>query len=71
MKPKLQLKMEVWQGASENWYWRLRARNGKIIADGAEGYKTRAGVKRAARNFLNLILDAELQGGIKIIQVIA
>lgn len=29
------------------WYWRLRARNGRIIADGSEGYASRRGVLRA------------------------
>jgi uncharacterized protein YegP (UPF0339 family) len=30
------------------WYWRLRAGNGKIVADGAEGYLTKSNAKRAA-----------------------
>lgn len=29
------------------WRWRLRASNGKIIADGGEGYSSRAKVRRA------------------------
>lgn len=35
------------------WYWRLRARNGRIIADGAEAYATRAGVRKAIRRLTN------------------
>ena len=31
------------------WYWRLRAQNGKIIADGSEGYATRYNARRAAK----------------------
>ena len=35
------------------WYWRLRSRNGRIVADGAEGYsseaKARQGFRAAAR----------------------
>jgi hypothetical protein len=28
-----------------SWYWRCRHRNGKIIADGAEGYSSKAKLK--------------------------
>lgn len=42
----------------EQWYWRLRARNGRIIADGAEGYATRAGVKKAVWRLQEAILYA-------------
>jgi hypothetical protein len=31
------------------WYWRLRAHNGKIVADGSEGYASRGNARRAAR----------------------
>lgn len=30
------------------WYWRLVARNGKTVADGAEGYQRRAACMRMA-----------------------
>lgn len=33
-----------------DWYWRFRAGNGRIIADGAEGYDSKQGVKRAIDN---------------------
>jgi uncharacterized protein YegP (UPF0339 family) len=29
------------------WYWRLRAANGKIIADGSQGYASKSNVQRA------------------------
>jgi len=29
------------------WFWRLKAKNGKTIADGAESYSNRGNVKRA------------------------
>jgi uncharacterized protein YegP (UPF0339 family) len=31
----------VYQGANEDWYWRLNAANGNIVANGGEGYKNR------------------------------
>ncbi|QDT52428.1 hypothetical protein Pan44_04390 [Caulifigura coniformis] len=27
-----------WLAKNGNWYWHLKASNGRIIADGAEGY---------------------------------
>jgi uncharacterized protein YegP (UPF0339 family) len=33
----------------DSWYWRLRARNGKIVADGGEAYLTRGNVLRAIK----------------------
>ncbi len=31
------------------WFWRLRARNGKIVADGGESYFNESSVLRALR----------------------
>jgi len=36
------MKFEIYQGQDMHWYWRLRAANGEIIAQG-EGYKTKYG----------------------------
>lgn len=43
---------------NRNWYWRLRAANGKIIADGAEGYQTKAGVRKAIWRLTKTLLYA-------------
>ncbi len=32
---------EVYEDAAEEWRWRLRHRNGNVIADGSEGYASR------------------------------
>jgi uncharacterized protein YegP (UPF0339 family) len=40
------------------WYWRLRARNGRIVADGAEAYATRSGVRRACWRLQEVMLYA-------------
>jgi len=29
---------EIYQGKDEEWYWRLLATNGRIVADGSQGY---------------------------------
>lgn len=31
------------------WYWRLRASNGKIVADGSEGYSSKSAAQKAVR----------------------
>lgn len=33
--------VELYRDASGEWRWRLRAKNGKILADSGEGYKRR------------------------------
>lgn len=35
------MKFIIWQDARGEWRWTLRARNNKIVADSAEGYKSR------------------------------
>ena len=39
---KWQLKVEFYKDRKGEWRWRAKARNGKILADSAEGYKRRA-----------------------------
>ncbi|MFZ5494731.1 MAG: YegP family protein [Verrucomicrobiota bacterium] len=37
------MKYEYWKSkANSNWYWHLKAANGKIIATGGEGYNNKA-----------------------------
>lgn len=36
------------------WFWRLRAGNGEIVADGAESYTRRSNAVRAAKRVLAL-----------------
>lgn len=40
--PKL-MTFEVYADKKHEWRWRLRARNGRIVADGAEGYVRKQG----------------------------
>jgi uncharacterized protein YegP (UPF0339 family) len=35
------MKFEYWKAKDKKWYWHLRAKNGKIIAQG-EGYRRKA-----------------------------
>lgn len=34
-------------GVDPLWYWRMKSGNGRIIADGGEGYDSESNVKRA------------------------
>jgi len=45
------------------WFWHVKSRNGKIVADGSEGYtseaKARQGFKAAARAIAKELLKLE------------
>ena len=34
------MKVVIYQDRRGEWRWSLKAKNGRIVADGAEGYKT-------------------------------
>lgn len=38
---------EIYRDASGDWRWRLRAANGRIVADSAEGYASKRNAQRA------------------------
>jgi uncharacterized protein YegP (UPF0339 family) len=49
------MKIVAYKGRGQHpWRWRLVARNGKIVADSAEGYSTRSNLLRAARRIARL-----------------
>lgn len=43
---------EVFQGNDKDWYWRAYAKNGRIVADGAEGYANKSNAIRAIESFM-------------------
>lgn len=45
---------------SERWYWRIKARNGKIVANGAESYSNKGNVLCAIDRFLSQSLSSML-----------
>lgn len=45
------------------WYWRMVAPNGKIIADSAESYVSRANVMRAVRSVVSKTWEIEVKEG--------
>ena len=57
------MKIEIWNGSIEyqkdlgnkldiQWYWHIRARNGRIIADGSEGYDSKGNALRAVKRLI-------------------
>jgi uncharacterized protein YegP (UPF0339 family) len=44
-------KVEFWKSRGK-WYWRFRAGNGKIVADGAEGYSSS---RKATAGFVSMM----------------
>lgn len=46
-------KIEVEQAEDGQWYWHYRRSNGKIMADGSQGYARAGACERAAAYVLN------------------
>lgn len=56
---------EFFKGKDGQWYWRLRGRNGRIRADGGEGYKTLLGARRGLRGLIATMNRGYLEKGPK------
>jgi uncharacterized protein YegP (UPF0339 family) len=50
-------KLEIYRDGRREWRWRLRAANGRIVADSGEGYRRRASVYRAIECVRALLSD--------------
>lgn len=59
--------LNVWSSQFKDepaqWFWHIKSRNGKIVADGSEGYtseaKARQGFKAAARAIAKELVKLE------------
>ncbi len=50
--------LEIYQSAKDDqFYWRLRSKNGKVIADSAEGYTTMGKARAASRMVRKVMAD--------------
>lgn len=45
------MRWETYEDQAGEWRWRAIARNGKVVADGAEGYATKRNANRALTGF--------------------
>lgn len=48
------MNVEVYRDSGGQWRWRARAKNGRIIADGSEGYASRRNALRACAGFARI-----------------
>jgi uncharacterized protein YegP (UPF0339 family) len=54
------MKAVVHRGSDRQWYWRLTADNGEVIADSGEGYRRKSyAIKKAEELFPNAELVTE------------
>ena len=49
---------ETYKDDAGEFRWRLLSKNGRILADSAEGYKRRNGVTKALHTLLDVLEDA-------------
>lgn len=49
---------DIYQDKGGDWRWRLRARNGRIVADSAEGYASKRNAYRAVSTTLDTMHEA-------------
>ena len=54
---------EYFPGSDGQWYWHFEAANGRITADGAEGYASKSNVRRAIANVKGLLRSLQTGGG--------
>ncbi len=52
--------IELYEDAADEYRWRLRHRNGNIIADSGEGYSSKSGAEKAIDRLKNHAPDADL-----------
>ena len=57
-------KLELYRDGRREWRWRLRASNGRILADSGEGYRRR----RSARNAVDRVRTV-LTGNVPVVEV--
>ena len=53
---------EIYRDAGGDWRWRLRAVNGRIVADSAEGYASKRNAKRAVTAVLDAVESTLVSG---------
>lgn len=56
-------KVEYFQDEANEWRWRVKARNGRIVAGSLEGYSSRKDAKRAFTTVFQAVSDAFVSEG--------
>ena len=52
------MKFQIFEDVAGEWRWRLITKQGKVLADCGEGYKTKGGCVRALDKFPSAVEDA-------------
>lgn len=50
-------RIEVWK-SGKSWYWHFRAKNGRIVSTGGEGFVSKANAIRAAKRVVTVVLGS-------------
>ena len=58
-------KLQIYRDGRREWRWRLRASNGRILADSGEGYRRRASVYEAVERVKSI-----LAGDVPVVEVV-
>ena len=61
-----QAHFETYRDAAGDWRWRLRAANGRIVADSAEGYASRRNLYRALNDLPTHVGAAAEAGSVEV-----
>jgi len=56
------MKAIIYEGIDGRWYWRLKAANGRIVADGSQGYVSASNAKRALTDIVLGVKNFRLSG---------
>lgn len=55
MKPRIQLRKNI----AGEWFWRVVARNGRLVCTAGESFATRRGAQKAVRRAREIMAEAE------------
>lgn len=56
------MKYKIYRDKKGEWRWKAIVKNGRIIADSAEGYKRRYGCHKSLIAFRNMAMYAPIEG---------
>jgi len=59
-----QARFQVYGNRHGQWFWRLKAANGKTIADGAEAYASASNARRAVRRTSEIVRGVLAPNGV-------
>lgn len=59
-KAKRKGKLVVWKGKDRKWYWHIASSNGKIMADGNQGYERKEFVFQTLTSLGSMLRDVRL-----------